>query len=174
MKDYSWRSLTVEERVKALLKIQSIDEFDRYQSRAKAILTYFVKDNMCASAISRLHDPRIVCFSNRNYYKPLSTTSILRIIYQYFPEFEGKQLKQKVSDKRRAELIRKREKEVSPHIKQCAFCGSTEGLEEHHMIPLFMGGTNDDRNLIHLCHRCHKDVSKYQYLLRKGKINETE
>ena len=167
MKIYSWRSLTVEERVQALKKIDAMEEYNKEQSRAKAILTYFIKDNMCASAISRLNDPRIVAFSNRSFYKPLSATSILRIIYQYFPEFEGRQLKQNVSNRNRVDLIRKREKHNSPHIKQCGFCGSTENLEEHHMIPLYMGGTNDDRNLIFLCHKCHKEVSKYQHLLRK-------
>ena len=167
MKIYSWRSLTLEERVKALKKIESMEEHNREQSRAKAILTYFIKDNMCASAISRLNDPRIVCFGNRNYYKPLSTSSILKIIYEYFPEFEGRQLKQNVSNRNRIDLIRKREKQNSPHIKQCAFCGSTENLEEHHMIPLFLGGTNDDRNLIYLCKKCHREVSNYQHVLRK-------
>ena len=175
MKIYSWRSLSVEERVQALKKIETMEEYNREQSRAKAILTYFIKDNMCASAISRLNDPRIVGFGNRSYYKPLSPSSILRIIYQYFPEFEGRQTNQKVSNKNRVDLIRKREKQISPHIKQCAFCGGSDHLEEHHMIPLFLGGTNDDENLVYLCHKCHKKVTAYQnQFMNKKSITQEE
>lgn len=106
MKQYSWRSLTIEERLEALKKIETMEEYNREQSRAKAILTYFVKDNMNASAISRLNDPRIVCFSNRKYLKPLSYSAILDVIYQYFPEWREKQMKQGVSKKSRVDLIR--------------------------------------------------------------------
>lgn len=65
--------------------------------------------------------------------------------------------------------MRIREKQASHHVKQCAFCGSQNDLEEHHMIPLYMGGTNDDRNLVFLCHDCHKTVSSYQAKLRQRK-----
>lgn len=65
-------------------------------------------------------------------------------------------------NKARVELMKKRRSQKNPHIKQCAFCGDTDNLEEHHMIPMFLGGTNDDRNLIFLCHKCHRQVSVYQ------------
>ena len=49
--------------------------------------------------------------------------------------------------------------------KQCAFCGNKDCLQEHHMIPLFMGGTNNDENLVWLCKSCHLTVTKYQKTL---------
>ena len=30
------------------------------------------------------------------------------------------------------------------------------GLEVHHIKPIFLGGTNEEVNLITLCHKCHK------------------
>ena len=86
MKVYSWRSLSVTERAKAMNYIESLECKTPEQVRDKAILSYFVKDNMCASAISRLNDSRIVGFGNRSKDKPLSTVSILRRIYIHFPE----------------------------------------------------------------------------------------
>ena len=122
---------------------------------------------MNATAISRLNDPTIVCMSNRNKGQSLSPTSILNIIYKHFQEFRNRHTSRTTIQQERLDLIRKREKEQSEHIKACAWCGTTENLEEHHMIPLFMGGTNDDRNLIYMCRECHKKVSKYQSELRK-------
>lgn len=163
---HGWRSISVQERIEASKYIDKMECNTREQIRAKAILTYFVNENMSAQAISKLDDPRIVVFSNRKKGKRLSGGSILEIIYQHFPDWRGRQCAG-VSNRKRVDLIRKREKQQSPHIKQCAFCGNTEKLEEHHMIPLFMGGTNDDRNLIFLCHKCHLEVTKYQRRLHK-------
>ena len=60
----------------------------------------------------------------------------------------------------RIELRMKRKKKAAEHIKQCAFCGTKKNLEEHHMIPLSMGGTNDELNLIFLCKDCHNSLDK--------------
>lgn len=41
----------------------------------------------------------------------------------------------------------------------CQDCGRFAmdiGLEAHHIKPLFRRGTNDEKNLITLCHKCHK------------------
>jgi len=41
----------------------------------------------------------------------------------------------------------------------CQDCGEflmDIGLEAHHIKPLFKGGTNQETNLITLCHKCHK------------------
>lgn len=41
----------------------------------------------------------------------------------------------------------------------CQDCGKFsmgKGLEVHHIKPLHLGGTNNESNLITLCHRCHK------------------
>jgi HNH endonuclease len=42
-------------------------------------------------------------------------------------------------------------------LKFCAACGITDGsaLNHHHLRPRVHGGTDDERNLITLCHECH-------------------
>ena len=159
-----WRRISPVERASAIVWLNDFEPTNAYENRAKKILTYFLCDNLSAQAICRKQDPDIVSFSNRKKGKPLSTESILRVIYSYFPQFEGRN-KSTIGNKR-VELMRKREKEESGHIKQCAFCGSKNNLEEHHMIPLFLGGTNDDDNLVYLCKKCHRGVSNYQTKLR--------
>lgn len=156
-----WRSISPVERANAIVWLNDFEPTNADEKRAKKILTYFLCDNLSAQAICRKQDPDIVSFSNRKKGKQLSTTSILRVIYSYFPQFEGRNSKSTQGNKR-VELIRKREKQESGHIKQCAFCGQKNNLEEHHMIPLFLGGTNDDNNLVYLCKKCHKGVSNYQ------------
>lgn len=163
MRNNGWRSITIDERM------QAIKEFDRIKgnisSRDRKILKYFLCDNLSALAISRKNDPDIICIGNRNVGKPLSSGSILKIVYKYFPNLK-KPKQSRIGDKR-VELILKRQKKENGHVNACAFCGSKERLEEHHMIPLMMGGTNDERNLIFLCHNCHVQVTKYQMGLRK-------
>lgn len=164
----SWRSISPTERAEAIVRLKGFAPTSKEEIRAKKVLTYFLCDNLTASAIARKQDPEIVGFGNKNHGQPLSATQILRIIYSYFPEFKGRNQKSTAWNKR-VEHMRIREKQASPHIKQCAFCGSQNNLEEHHMIPLYLGGTNDDRNLVFLCHDCHKTVSSYQAKLRKRK-----
>lgn len=166
MRENTWRTITAVERAHAITAIQELPEITDKQKRDKAILTYFVIDGISASAICRRDNPLIVGMGNRSNGKPLSPSSILSIVYSYFPGFKKEH---KIhNDDMRVELLRKRQKSPSEHIKSCAFCGSTDSLEEHHMIPLAMGGTNDDRNLMFLCHACHVGVTQYQkQLLRK-------
>lgn len=40
----------------------------------------------------------------------------------------------------------------------CCKCGSKTRLEAHHITPVVYGGTDDDENLITLCHSCHRDA----------------
>jgi hypothetical protein len=40
----------------------------------------------------------------------------------------------------------------------CTECGSTEGLEAHHIEPVAEGGTPRPQNLTTLCKRCHRGV----------------
>lgn len=168
VKNHGWRSISAIERAAAMNWLNEFEPTSDEEKRAKKILKFFVFDNMSASAIARMRDPDIVAFGNRSKGMPLGAVSILRIIYTYFPEWQGRNNKSTEGNKR-VEQIRKREKQKSPHIRQCAFCGSQDNLEEHHMIPLFLGGTNDDRNLVFLCKGCHKSVSSYQARIRQGK-----
>ena len=166
-KKRGWRTIATAERIEAANRIESIPEDTERHIRDKAILKYFVVENMSALRISKLGDPRIVCFSNRAKGKPMTYTSILDVIYMYFPQWKGRNQSRK-KDTQRLRLMKKRRTQKSPHIKQCAFCGSKEKLEEHHMIPVFLGGTNDDANLVYLCHDHHKEVTRYQRQLEKG------
>lgn len=40
----------------------------------------------------------------------------------------------------------------------CAACGSTEGLEHHHILPRSEGGGDEDTNMVTLCFGCHGRV----------------
>ena len=163
MRDNGWRTISFKERIYYEKEYEKIKY--KISDRDRKILQYFLYDNLSASAIARKNDPDIVCVGNRAKGKPLSTGSILEIIYKHFPEL--KKPKKNRTDDKRVELIRKRQKNKSTHIKACAFCGNNCELEEHHMIPLMMGGTNDERNLIFLCHECHIQVTRYQMELKK-------
>lgn len=56
----------------------------------------------------------------------------------------------------------------------CSNCGSQEGIEYHHIVPLILGGTNRYSNIIALCHSCHmaahygRDVMHYANRLREN------
>lgn len=43
----------------------------------------------------------------------------------------------------------------------CIKCGSTENMENHHVVPQRVGGSDDQSNLAPLCHRCHSFVTEY-------------
>ena len=38
---------------------------------------------------------------------------------------------------------------------QCATCGDVRGLQIHHVTPRSRGGSDDPRNLVTLCWKCH-------------------
>ena len=157
------RDISFKDRMMVAKFLEGFEAKTDMQKRDKKLLTYYFIDGLSAQAIVRLQDPDICGYSNRAIKnQPITNSgSLLRIIYGYFPQFKPKKTSRKNWDKR-VELMRKREKQPSPHIKACAFCGSREGLEEHHMMPLAMGGDNADENLIFLCASCHKQVSAYQ------------
>ena len=54
----------------------------------------------------------------------------------------------------------------------CRLCGSKENLTVHHMIPVAVGGTSEDWNLITLCHTCHMKVHSSLRGHRIQSINE--
>jgi hypothetical protein len=43
---------------------------------------------------------------------------------------------------------------------RCLFCDSRDGLEEHHIVPRRLGGTERDGNLITVCGSCHKKIER--------------
>lgn len=65
----------------------------------------------------------------------------------------------------------------------CVNCGSDTDVEYHHIVPLSLGGTNNLRNIVPLCHRCHCAAHRGQHLShyvshkgsgRKPKITDEE
>lgn len=55
---------------------------------------------------------------------------------------------------------------------RCAICGSTDGLETHHIIPRSKGGTDRKTNLITLCERHHNKRHRHKQSSPKRKKNE--
>ena len=56
------------------------------------------------------------------------------------------------------------------NLAQCFFCGSTKKLRAHYIIPIKLGGTSDQSNLVVLCEKCEKKFKK----LVKPLIEECE
>ena len=56
--------------------------------------------------------------------------------------------------KRSAEFEKNR-RNLLAEIKRCEFCGDPRGLEVHHSIPLSLGGSDEEDNLIVCCAKCH-------------------
>ena len=165
-----WR-FTNEQRAKGLRFLAGFEPQDGVEIGDKKIMEYVFVENMAAANISKLNDPDIVSFNNRSKGRPLSGSSILERLYKYFPELRNKEpINKPKSGEERIALMKERRQQASKHIRQCAFCGTKERLEEHHMIPISMGGTNDELNLIFLCYDCHKAVTSYQQsgCLQKG------
>ena len=42
--------------------------------------------------------------------------------------------------------------------EKCEVCGVAGPVDAHHIRPLMEGGTNDEANLVLLCHACHMDA----------------
>lgn len=59
-------------------------------------------------------------------------------------------------DHARDSSIKQKRREIDGH--QCANCGSTEGLQVHHIVPVSNGGTPNISNLRTLCATCHNKV----------------
>ena len=156
------RDLSFKDRQAVAKFLEEFDPKTDVEKRDKKLLTYYFIDGLSGNAIVRLKDPDIRGFSNHSIKgQPITNSgSLLHIIYSYFPQYKPKKISRKGD--RRVELMRKREKQASPHIYACAFCGSTERLEEHHMMPVCLGGDNADENLIFLCPKCHRQVTAYQ------------
>ena len=44
---------------------------------------------------------------------------------------------------------------IQDREKVCVNCGSREDIEMHHIVPLSRGGSNNEGNIVYLCHGCH-------------------
>lgn len=53
--------------------------------------------------------------------------------------------------------------------KYCVVCGSIEQLQQHHFIPMSLGGKEEDNNIITLCTLHHNFIHKME-----GKLNHNQ
>lgn len=58
-------------------------------------------------------------------------------------------------------------------IDRCELCGSKRFLEVHHCIPVCVGGTDDEENLLVVCCSCHEKLTPRRLLQRIG-INKAK
>ena len=97
-----------------------------------------------------------------NQGKPMSCRRIQQILTKYYPEFhiwKTHRLNRKDQKLRnKANLVRNK---LIKENAFCGWCGATEKLDLHHMLPIFLGGTSDERNLIFLCEKCHAIHTQY-------------
>ena len=49
---------------------------------------------------------------------------------------------------------------------KCYNCGSEECIEYHHIVPIFLGGTNRITNIVPLCHKCHQAAHRGRHLTK--------
>ena len=106
--------------------------------------------------------------------KPICAKRIEQIIKAYVPDAWDYGIK----NPQRAYKRRLHHDMLRTYNKDhCAMCGATDNLELDHIIPLAIGGTTDERNVMCLCRECHKAKSAYeretfpeQYRWRKPKV----
>jgi 5-methylcytosine-specific restriction endonuclease McrA len=122
----------------------------------KTILSlYFISGLSSEDIIQHCKDHAVCSRSHTNY----STRSIQNIVGKYFPEVKQYRRPNRENEKRREHYVFL--KEHKEEKRSCAKCGSTENLEFHHEIPLDMGGTTCDENIVVLCRSCHQRVTAY-------------
>lgn len=57
---------------------------------------------------------------------------------------------------------------------RCINCGTEEGIEYHHVVPLLLGGNDILENIVPLCHSCHKTAHCGQHISHYVKLRILE
>ena len=55
---------------------------------------------------------------------------------------------------------------------ECINCGSTVGIEYHHVVPLSLGGTNRLTNIVPVCHACHMAAHTGRHAMKYDKSRQ--
>lgn len=154
--DCGW-NIPPDMRARIAVRLDELRPGSEAERRDKHILELAFIQDMNPSQIERLRDPAIVGLGNRSRGKPLDAKSIWSICMRFAPEVKEYRESRQVKPitKRRNKLYRKRQRGDIKRPDVCATCGGTDGIEQHHIIPLKAGGTDDYFNLISLCHDCH-------------------
>lgn len=127
------------------------------EERDLKILKYAYIDNLSSRSIKELNDPLLVSHSRNCTGKPMTESAIRQVLKHYNLEHEKRIDYSKRNNYQRRKIINK-ELQSSSRPKICATCGATIKLELHHIIPIYLGGTDDYYNLIYLCHECHMQM----------------
>ena len=130
--------------------------------RDKRILELAFIHDMNPQQIARLNDPEFIGMGNRSRGKPLSAAWIYQICMDFAPEVaeyrKTAKEKRRPDYDRRISLYKRRQAGEIEKPNVCATCGSKTDIEQHHIIPIAAGGTDDYFNLISLCHDCHMNL----------------
>lgn len=143
-----WKNIPWERRAEIAKKIKRMKAGPR-----KRVLEMAFLEGLSTAEIAATGE-----IVSRNH-RPMSKRRVLQIIAEEVPDYNAYQIKAEPKGRKDhyAFLWTHRDKK-----EQCGICGSTERLEWHHMIPVFLGGTADEQNMICLCFKCHKAVTDYQ------------
>ena len=144
-------------RAAIIIRLNDFTPTTEAERRNKRILEYAFVNDMNAVAIYRLQDPEIIGMGNRSRGKPLDPKSIWQICMDFAPEvleYRRSRPSKPITERRNA-LYKQRLQGTIKRPAACATCGSKKEIEQHHIIPLKAGGTDDYFNLISLCHDCH-------------------
>jgi 5-methylcytosine-specific restriction endonuclease McrA len=155
-----WKAIP-KDRMKEIRR--SINEMEK--GRDRTILHLAFIDGLTTTEIEQLAQNRDDLRS-RNH-RPISRRRIQQIILQYVPDANAYQ-----DHSQKDKPHKDHGKYYWSHKKErCANCNGTERLEWHHMIPAILGGTADERNMICLCHECHRAVTEYNRTLFPDEMN---
>lgn len=152
-----WRAFPHERMEKLKRSIRHMDD-----GRDKIILELAFIHGLTTTEIAEVAKTREDMLS-RNH-KPISRRTIQNIIAKYVPDRNDYQDHSQQNRGRKDHSAF-----IANHRKtNCVLCGSAEGVEWHHMIPVAMGGTAEPENMICLCSACHDAATAYQLrILRK-------
>lgn len=165
-------NLPTEITARIVTRIAELKPRTAAEKRDKHILELAFIHDMNTQQIARLNDPLIVGMGNRNKGGPLSAKAIWDICNDFAPEIREyrQQAHTGATQQRRNALYQKRQRGEVKRPTVCATCGGKTNIEQHHIIPLAAGGTDDYYNLISLCHSCHMKLHHRIYSAIKWQI----
>lgn len=59
-------------------------------------------------------------------------------------------------------------RQLLENVGKCELCGSSRGLELHHIVPVVCGGSDSPENLILVCKKCHALLTPKSELTKIG------
>lgn len=163
-------NFTVAEWIMFRQRLENLIEWGMLSERNEKILIEIIFNQKTTAQLNYLAktDPDYSWLQS-NQGKPMSVRRIQQILTEYFPEFhiQTTHKTNRKNQKIRTEQTRLRKVMITPN-SCCGKCGCKDNLEIHHMLPVVLGGDNNDDNLLILCSDCHHKVTTiYDEWLRK-------